>query len=407
MSKLLLKNIRKVYGVPSDEAKPLSICVDNGIIQEIVNYESIVKQIGARAIDEYTVLNCSDLIALPGFVDSHTHLLFYGSRENELYMRAASVPYMKIMADGGGIYNTVKAVRNTSEEELIKNGLRFLDKALSFGTTTIEIKSGYGLDFNTEKKMLTVINTLNRLHPVDIIPTFLVHTVPRETDRKKYIDSVMNRMIPAFREYSEWFDIFLEKGVFDLRDGELLIQKAIDSGYNVGIHTNQVNDIGGVKLAVEHGVRHIDHLELLTEEDAELIIQNKSIYPVFLPGAEAYLFSGHTGQIHQLLKIPSRIVISTDFNPGSSPVLCPGLVMSLAVLRYRISDPLLLIQAFTRNPAEMLFLEDRGSIKKGLKADILCMELDDFEQLPYFGTLNFIKFVIKNGRIVESKQKQK
>ena len=395
MESLLLKNIKKVYGLSSEN--PLSIFIKDGIIQEIAVYESILKSYGKSILENTSVLDCSNVIAIPGFVDSHTHLLFYGSREKELYLRAGGSSYMEIMKKGGGIYSTVKAVRSASEEALIENGLKFLDKALAFGTTTIEIKSGYGLDYETEKKMLVVINRLNDLHPIDIIPTFLVHTVPRDISRKKYIDLVANQMIPQFREYADWFDIFLEKGIFNLKEGEFLIKQAIYAGYRVGIHTNQITDIGGVELADELGVRHVDHLEVLSEEDADLIVENENLYPVFLPSAEAYVFSENVGQIHQLLNSSSRIVLATDFNPGSSPVLSPQIIMSLAVLRYRISDPYLLIDSFTENPANMLYLSDRGKIKKGTKADIVCLELDNFEQIPYYGTLNFIKFVIKNG----------
>jgi len=402
VSSLILKDIKKIYRIADEKkTKPLSILVQEGIIQKIAPYDEIVKTADKNLLDNTTVINCSDCIALPGFVDSHTHLLFYGSRERELYMRAAGRPYLDILKSGGGIHSTVLAVKSASEEELIQNGLKFLDKALRCGTTTVEIKSGYGLDFETETKMLRVLHRLNDLHPMDIIPTYLVHTVPKNEDRTRYIGDVAERMIPEFREYSEWFDIFLEKGVFDLKEGEFLIRKATNAGYHVGIHTNQVHDIGGVRLADELGVRHIDHLEVLTKEDAERIIRNKNLYPVFLPSAEAYVFSKHIGQIHQLKTIPDRIVLSTDFNPGSSPILNPLFVISLAVLRYRISDPYLLIDAFTKNPARMLYLNDRGIILEGAKADILCIELDNFEQIPYYGTVNFLKCIIKNGEIIE------
>ena len=261
MPNLILKNTKKVYRVSDEKnVKPLSILIQDGIIEEIGEYEEIHKNIDKKNL---TILDCSDSIAIPGFVDSHTHLLFYGSRENELYMRAEGKSYLEILESGGGIYNTVNAVRKASEEQLIRNGLKFLDKALRFGTTTIEIKSGYGLDYETEKKMLTVINKLNEQHAVDIIPTFLVHTVPKGIDRKEYIDQVAHRMIPEFHEYAEWFDIFLEEGVFDVKEGEYLITKALDAGYRIGIHTNQMHDIGGVKLAVGLGVRHVVHLECL------------------------------------------------------------------------------------------------------------------------------------------------
>ena len=398
MNGLLLKNIKKIYRHEASASNTPSIWIRDGIIDTIAPLDEIQKKIGADVLAKAETIDCSNLIALPGFVDSHTHLLFYGSRENELYMRAEGRPYLDILKQGGGIYNTVNAVKSSSDEELIQNGLKFLDRALRFGTTTVEIKSGYGLDYENEEKMLQVIRRLNERHPVDIVPTFLVHTVPKNTDRKKYIDRVAERAIPEFRQYADWFDIFLEKDVFDLKEGEFLIRKAIDAGYRIGIHTNQIHDIGGVKLAVELSVRHVDHLEVLSDGDAQRIIDDETLYPVFLPTAEAFVFSEHIGQIHKLLNIPDRIVLSTDFNPGSSPVLSPQLVMATAVLRYRLSDPRLLINSLTTNPARMLFLDDRGVIKKDRKADILLMELDNFEQIPYYNVTNFTKFIIKNGQ---------
>jgi len=397
---LLLTNIRQIHGIKSTSKTRPSIYIQNGLIHTIAPLDEIRKKVGAETLDKTETIDCSDCVVLPGFVDSHTHLLFAGTRENELFMRAAGKPYLDILKAGGGIYNTVEAVRAASEEELIQNGLKYLDKALSFGTTTVEIKSGYGLDDENEKKMHHVIRKLDESHPVDIVPTFLVHTVPKETARQAYIEDVANRMIPGFREYTNWFDIFLEKGVFNLKEAASLIEKAIDAGYHIGIHTNQVYDVGGIKLADELGVRHVNHLEVLSDEDARRIIRNENMYPVFLPAAEAFVFSDHIGQIHKLLSIPHRIVLASDFNPGSSPVLDPLFVITQAVLRYRIPDPHLLIDAFTKNPADMLYLNDRGHIEEGKKADILCLELDNIQQVPYFGSHHPLKHIVKNGQHV-------
>ena len=267
MSDLILRNVKAVYGWPHHGA-PLSIWIHHGHIASIVPTDQLVRVMDPGTLSSATVIDGTGQIACPGFIDSHTHLLFAGSRESELYLRAGRVPYMEIMNQGGGIFSTVKSVRSASEEQLTRNGLHYLDKALCMGITTIEIKSGYGLDFQTEEKMLKVIQSLNDLHPVDIIPTFLVHSVPAEKDREAYLDEVIHRMIPAFRDYAQWFDIFLEKGVFTLEEGERLIEAAQDNGYHVGIHTNQINDIGGVGLAASMGVRHVDHLEILSDADA-------------------------------------------------------------------------------------------------------------------------------------------
>ena len=398
MSCLILKNISKIYGYSSENQ---SIWIEGTSIHEISEHHKILSKILSTSRKNIEEIDCSNLIALPGFIDSHTHLLFAGSRENELYMRANKTSYMEIMAQGGGIYNTVAAVRKAPEEALIRNGLKYLDKALSFGITTIEIKSGYGLDYKNEKKMLSVIQKLNDLHPVDIIPTYLVHAVPKNVERTKYIDQVANQMIPDFREFANWFDLFLEKNVFEIHEANFLLHRANKAGYHIGLHTNQINDIGGIPLALDFEARHVDHLEILKDPDVKRIIASEFLYPVFLPGSESYMFSERIGQIHKLMDISDRIVLSTDFNPGSSPVLSPQCIMAMAVLRYRISDPGFLINAFTVNPANMLFLNDRGKIEHNMKADIILMDLERFEQIPYFGTINLIRHVIKNGTLVK------
>ncbi len=401
MKELLLKNIKKIYKLPSENQ---SVWIRDGIIETIGPLQEIRKSLPAEEFLRAETVDGSGLMAIPGFVDAHTHLLFAGSRENEFYLRAGGTDYMDILRKGGGIHSTVQAIRKASEEELVQHGLKWLDKALRFGTTTIEIKSGYGLDIETERKMLNVIRRLNQLHAVDIVPTFLVHAVPTDTDRKKYLDLVANTMIPEFRQYTEWFDLFLEQGVFDVSEAEALIRKAEDAGYWIGLHTNQIHDIGGIGLALDYGIRHVDHLEVLDDKDTERMMDTPGIYTVFLPSAEFHVFSPRIGQIGKCMNAPSRIVLATDFNPGTSPVLSPTAVMTLAVLRYRLNDPALLLDAFTSNPADMLFLPDRGRIEKGAKADILLLELDNVGQIPYFGTIGCIRHVIKNGHCIGKEQ---
>ncbi|HEX9933777.1 MAG TPA: imidazolonepropionase [bacterium] len=398
MKDLLLKNVKRIHGHAS---RNLSIFIRNGTIEAVAPLDEIRRIAGESAIGQTDALDCADLIALPGFVDSHTHLLFAGTREDEFYLRASGADYLEILKRGGGIHRTVEAVRKASEEELLRNGLSWLDRAFSFGTTTIEIKSGYGLDLETERKMLKVIRKLNDIHPVDVVPTFLVHTVPRGSDRGTYMDSVAEGMIPEFREYAEWFDLYLEKDVFSLEEAGSLIRKAQASGYRIGLHTNQAHDLGGITLAVETGVRHVDHLEVLKPEDADRLLRTKDLYAVFLPSAEIHTFSERIGQIRRLKGMPDRIVLSTDFNPGTSPLLSPAAAMAMAVWRYRIDDADFLVDAFTSNPGDMLFLSDRGRIKPGTKADVILLALDNIAQVPYFGTVCPIRHVLKNGMLIE------
>ena len=184
-----------------------------------------------------------------------------------------------------------------------------------------------------------------------------------------------------------------------MNETRLMIQAAIDTGYKIGLHANQVHDLGGVRLADEMGVRQVSHLEVLSDEDADRIRGNPDLYAVFLPGAENFVFSDRIGQIHKLLDIPERIVLSTDFNPGSSPILSPTEIMTMSILRYRLSDPELLIYVFTAHPAEMFYLSDRGKIEPGKTADLILLDLNQFEQVPYFGMINMIRYVVKRGSV--------
>lgn len=398
MGRLLLNNIASLYDPrDGDRSGPLSILIEDGLIV------SVGSDVTAGGREQQ--LDCTGMLAIPGFVDCHTHLLFAGSRERELYMRAAGRPYLDILASGGGIHTTVAAVRGAMADDLFANGMYYLDQALRLGVTTVEIKSGYGLDYTNEEKMLQVCRRLNDAHAVDVIPTFLVHSVPRDRDRADYLEEVEKRMIPDFRSLADWFDIFLEKGVFSLEESERLIEAARREGYHIGFHTNQVNDLGGIALAARTGARHVNHLEVLTDEDADLIRRTDGLYPVFLPTAEGFVFSEHVGQFHKVRDLRERVVLSSDFNPGSSPVLSPLFVITYTVLRYRADDPRLLIDAYTANPADMLFLQDRGRISPGKKADILLLDIDSVEQIPYLGTFDIINNVIKDGRIGYSRSR--
>ncbi len=402
---LLLENPLKIY-----QYQPVcghSILIQNDRILDIDTLKNLNQTYHLQQNKALKRLDCTGKIIMPGYIDCHTHLLFYGYREKELYMRAGGLDYLQILQKGGGIHNSVASVHNASESQLLQNGLKFLDKALQLGITTIEIKSGYGLDYDHELKMLKIINHLNALHAVDIVTTFLLHTIPHSMNRQDYLKQAADKMLPDFRQYAQWFDIFLEKGAYTFAEADFLLNRAAQLGYRLGMHSNQMNDLGGVGLAVKRGVRHIDHLERLSRRDAEKIMAATDLYAVFLPSAEYFVFSQQIGQIHRLLDIPERLVLSSDFNPGSSPVLDPHLVMNLAILRYRLDQPFLLLDAYTRNPADMLMLKQRGRIAKNCLADLLCIDLTEFEQIPYIGTVPLIQTVIKSGKKVwQQKQKR-
>jgi imidazolonepropionase len=246
-----------------------AVVVSDGRIMKIGKTEEVLREI---KVDKQTqVIDAHDKVVLPGFVDCHTHPVFAATREEEFDMRVRGKSYQEIAAAGGGIKSSVKALRSKSKQKLIDFALPYLDRLLSYGTTTIEAKSGYGLSLEDEIKMLEVIHELNAHHPIDLIPTFLgAHEVPPEYKDKKseYVDLIINEMIPevARRKLAVFCDVFCEKGVFDLQESRRILTAAKDHGFKLKLHADQLSALGGSKLAAELGAVSADHLEFIDDE---------------------------------------------------------------------------------------------------------------------------------------------
>ncbi|MBI3787496.1 MAG: imidazolonepropionase [Ignavibacteriales bacterium] len=411
---LLLKNINQLVTVHSNGKsfksgismrdlgviQNASVLIDNGIFQWIGLDETFAQPLREDA----EIVDASSFVALPGFVDAHTHLLFAGSRENEFALRAEGKTYQEIAAQGGGILSTVKATRAATKKELKKLASKRLDAMMKHGTTTAEIKSGYGLDVDSEIKMLEAITELAEEHFMTIAPTFLgAHAVPPEfKDRKEeYIKLVCNTMMPyiAKRNLARFCDVFCETGYFSAEESRQILQCAQSLGLKLKLHAEEFNSIGGTALAAELQAVSVDHLEHIDEEGIRKL-QKGSTVAVALPGVSFFLHNPYA-PARKLIDAGLPLAIASDFNPGSCMSFSMPLMMTIACTQMNLT-PEEAITACTLNGAAALGLSQTvGSIEVGKQADIILYDIPDYRYLAYhFGT-NLVAKVIKRGVILE------
>jgi imidazolonepropionase len=304
--------------------------------------------------------------------------------------------YEDIADQGGGIVSTVKATRKASKEELKNLGRIRLQKALKQGITTMEIKSGYGLDLDTERKMLEVINELKEEQPIELTATFLgAHAVPENSTKEEYLEEVL-KMIPEIAELAEFCDAFCEKGYFNVNETKKILEKGLENGLKPKIHTNQFNDIGGVEMGIELGAVSLDHLEVLYDDDVNRLARSETIATV-LPGVSYFLNIPYS-PARKLLDAGALVALATDFNPGSSMTISMQLLMSMACTKMGMSVEEALCCA-TQNGAKALEKKKIGCISPGFQADILLLDTDNYKDLAYFFGENHVHTVIKKGKI--------
>jgi imidazolonepropionase len=324
----------------------------------------------------------------PGFVDAHTHLVFAGDRVAEFEQRIAGATYQQIAAAGGGILRTVWQTRAATEDDLLAQARRHRDWMLRTGTTTLEAKSGYGLDRDTELKMLRVIARLNQEGPVFIVPTLLAaHTVPPEyfDRRDEYVRLVAEKLIPevASARLAHYCDVFCDDNAFSVNEARIVLSAARSHSLGLRIHAEQFRAGTGAELAAELGAATADHLEAATD-DALLALLTAKVQPVLLPGSVFALARNHYPPARDMVSLSLGIVLATDFNPGSSPVPSMPFMLSLACLQMRLT-PAEALSAATINAAYSLGLGDRiGSIEPGKQADFLIHEFSDYRELAYY-----------------------
>ena len=376
--------------------------LDNAWIY-IENGEIIRAGNGLAPITFGEKLDAGGRLVTPGLVDAHTHLIFGGWRQNELAMKIRNVPYLDILAAGGGIHSTVKATREATEEELTQKASAALDEMLSFGTTTVEAKSGYGLNTKEELKQLKVIKQLNKAHKLDIMSTFMgAHAIPPEyKDRREdYVNLICDEMIPkvAKSKLAKFCDVFCETGVFTAEESRKILETGKEYGLIPKIHADEIDPIGGSQLAGEIGAISAEHLIVCPDEGIESLARGGTV-ACLLPATSFYLNSTYA-PARKMIEAGVPVAMASDFNPGSCPCLNLQLVMNLGCLKYRMT-PEEVLTAVTLNAAAAIGLADKvGSIESGKQADLVIWDAPDLNYLCYRLGSNLVHTVIKKGEII-------
>jgi imidazolonepropionase len=351
-------------------------------------------------------IDCGGRLLTPGLIDCHTHLVYGGNRAHEFEMRLNGAAYADIAKAGGGIMSTVRATRSATQDQLLAAALKRLDSLLAEGVTTIEIKSGYGLDVETEVKMLRVARLLATLRPVDVRTTFLgAHTFPQEfkENHRGYLDIVCNQALPRIvaEALADAVDAFCEGIAFSVEETEVVFKAAKSSGLPVKLHAEQLSNLGGAKLAARYHALSVDHIEYLDEEGVESIARSGTV-AVLLPGAFYYLREKQSPPVAALRNHGVPIAIATDLNPGSSPVNSLLTTMNMACVLFGLTPEEALL-GVTANAARALGLNDRGTVAVGQKADLVLWDAERPGDLSYPLGFNPIAAVIRNGELVRGK----
>lgn len=354
--------------------------------------------------EDIEVLDASGKLALPGFVDSHTHFVFAGRRQGEYNLRLQGATYAEIMAAGGGIANTVSATRKASEEELYALGFSRLNGFLSYGVTTVEGKSGYGLDEETELRQLKVMDLLNQAHPVDVVPTYMgAHAVPKDSTEEAFIDFQIEKMLPLVKEQgiARFIDIFTEKNVFEICQSYRYLKKAKELGFSVKVHADEIVALGGAELAAEMGAVSAEHLLQISEEGMNEMAKSGTI-AALLP-LTAFSLKEEYAPALKLMEKGVPVALATDFNPGSCPSMSVSLLIALATHYMGMSMEQTLCALTINGAAALELAESRGTLEPGKLADIVLHDAEELDQLSYHFGVNKVDTVIRKGRMVYEK----
>ena len=374
--------------------------MEDGIITA---FGSMDEWTGIEDWNNTEIVDANGGMVFPSYCDSHTHLVFAASREDEFVDRIKGLSYEEIAIKGGGILNSVKKLQNTSEEELLACTLQRANKIMMMGTGAVEIKSGYGLTLEAEMKMLRVIKKLKEISPLTIKSTFLgAHALPQEYKGNKdaYMDLVINEMLPQVAEegLAEYVDIFCEDGYFDLADTERLLAAASQYNLTPKTHVNQFNIIGGVQASVKYGALSVDHLEVMNDEDIEAL-QETDCMPTLLPSCSFFLGIPY-GPARKMMQAGLPVALASDYNPGSTPSGNMNFVASLGCIQLKMT-PEEVINATTINTAYAMGASDElGSIAIGKRANLFITKpIPSYAYLPYAFGHNHIETIIVNGKI--------
>lgn len=411
---LLIKNIKSLIQVEEIPKKWVAgkdmanihtiknafLLIDKGVIEDF----GLMKNFKER-VPEGNVLDASGKLVFPSFCDSHTHIVYAGSRELEYRDKILGLSYEGIAKRGGGILNSAKLLHNTSENSLYEQALKRINEIIGLGTGAVEIKSGYGLTLQDELKMLRVIRRLKEYTPITIKSTFLgAHAVPVEykARQSEYVDLVINEMIPviAFEKLADYIDVFCDRGFFTIEETDRILKTGLKYGLQPKIHANELDFSGGIQVGVKYNALSVDHLEYTGDKEIK-VLKNSKTMPTLLPGASFFL-----GMIdppaRKVIDAGLPLALASDYNPGSSPSGNMKFIMSLGCIRLRML-PEEVINAVTINGAYAMGVQkELGSIARGKKANIfITKEIPGYEFMPYAYGSDLIETVILNGEVVE------
>ncbi len=400
----------------TDPAHGPALAAYEGRIVAVGRLGEVESQLAEMGVPDAAVARLDALrgTVTPGLIDPHTHLLFGGTRHSEVEMRQRGHTYLDILAAGGGILQTVRMTRAASDDELLEHGRRWLREMLGHGVTTVEAKSGYGLDVESELRLLALADRLGAEGPVEVVPTFLgAHAVPPEfrdqpggTDA--YLASVIDEQLPRVSEQgiAKSCDVFCERGVFEMPQARRLLAAAHDLGLAVRMHADQIHDSGAAELAAEMGALSADHLGAVSDEGIKALARTadsqRPVIATLLPITSFYLADERDAPARRLIEAGVPVAVGTDFNPGTSPAPNAQLAIAFAVHRLKLTAGEALAAA-TINAAAALGIEkSHGSLEVGKHADLVVWDPDSHALLPYWLGANLVRTVVKRGRVAYS-----
>ncbi len=380
-----------------------AIAIRDGKILAVGSTKDVLSQVSEDP--KLPALEFPGMLATPGFIDSHTHLAFGGSRENDFAMKLAGKSYLEILEAGGGILNTLRSTRAATQNELVSNAFSYAEGMLSMGSTTIEAKSGYGLGTENEMKMLKAVDDLREKLPINLVSTFMgAHAVPPEYEGKTdaYVDLVIDEMIPAVAEsgLAEFCDVFCEQGVFDIEQSRRILLAAKDKGMKLKVHADEIVQLGGATLAADVGAISADHLLMADDEGLDAMLKAGTV-ATLLP-ATAFSLDTNYADARKMIEMGLPVALATDFNPNCAN---DSLFFTIALSCYKMKmQPREALSAVTINAAHALDRsKTQGSIEVGKTADILILDCPNPEYLTWRFGVNLVHTVISKGQVIHTK----
>ena len=411
--KTIIKNIKEIIGVSLNEKNELkkgkklnkTSIIKNGWIKIedglIVDFGAMHDWPGLDNWNTTNIIDADNGYVLPSWCDSHTHLVFSGSRENEFVDRINGLSYEEIAQNGGGILNSAQLISQTSQADLYSQSKERVDEVIRMGTGALEIKSGYGLNTKDEIKMLQVIQKIKKNYPIEIKSTFLgAHAVPKQISKSKYISIIINEMLPeiAKQKIADYIDVFCDTGFFSAKETEKILEAGLKYNLKPKIHANELDFSGGIEVGVKMNAVSVDHLEC-TSDDQINLLKNSNTIPTLLPGT-AFFLGLEYPPAKKMIQSNLPIALASDYNPGSCPSGNMAFMISLACIKMKM-NPIEAINAATINGAHAMELEKQlGSVKRGKKANlIITKSIPSINFIPYCIGKNIINKVIINGKV--------